>query len=105
METILRGVRRFHDHVFPEKRDLFARLAESQKPHALFIACSDSRVHPNLITQTEPGELFILRNPGNIIPPYQAGGGSEAATIEYAIDVLKINNIIVCGHSNCGAIA
>jgi carbonic anhydrase len=104
MESILRGVRHFHDHVFPTKRELFESLAESQRPNVLFITCSDSRVHPNLITQTEPGELFILRNPGNIIPPYQAGTGSEAATIEYAIEVLKVTDIVVCGHSNCGAI-
>lgn len=103
MEKIIRGVRQFHDEVFPAKREFFEKLAREQKPRALFITCSDSRVHPNLITQTEPGDLFILRNPGNIVPAYHSGNDSEAATIEYAVEVLKVEDIIVCGHSNCGA--
>jgi carbonic anhydrase len=103
MDHILRGVRKFHDEVFPKQQQLFKQIATGQKPRALFITCSDSRVHPNLITQTEPGDLFILRNPGNIIPPYHAGNDSESATIEYAISVLDVEDIIVCGHSNCGA--
>ncbi len=105
MEKILRGVRHFRDVVYPDKRDFFEHLAREQRPNALFITCSDSRVHPNLITQTDPGDLFILRNPGNIVPPYHAGGDSESATIEYAVEVLGVQNIIVCGHSNCGAMA
>lgn len=105
MEKILDGVRHFHDHVFPEQAELFEKLAREQRPRALFITCSDSRVHPNLITQTEPGDLFILRNPGNIVPPYHAGGDSESATIEYAVEVLDVVDIIVCGHSNCGAMS
>lgn len=105
MDKILRGVRHFHDVVLPKKREFFEHLAQDQKPRALFITCSDSRVHPNLITETDPGDLFILRNPGNIVPPYNASGDSESATIEYAIEVLKVVNIIVCGHSNCGAMA
>src|SRR5262249_33214059 len=103
MERILEGVRRFRETVFHEQRLLFERLARQQAPQALFITCSDSRVNPNLITQTEPGELFILRNAGNIVPPHGTSGGGEAATIEYAVSVLKVANIIVCGHSNCGA--
>ena len=103
MEHIIQGVRKFHQEVFPEKRELFRQLAREQRPRALFITCSDSRVHPNLITQTEPGELFILRNPGNIVPAYHAGSDSESATIEYAVEVLNVVDIIVCGHSNCGA--
>jgi carbonic anhydrase len=103
MEKILNGVRHFHDNVFPQQRELFENLARRQKPRALFITCSDSRVHPNLITQTDPGDLFILRNPGNIVPPFHAGNDSEAATIEYAAEVLKVEDIIICGHSNCGA--
>ena len=105
MDHILRGVRKFHDEVFPEQEQLFRQIANGQKPRALFITCSDSRVHPNLITQTEPGDLFILRNPGNIIPPYHAGNDSEAATIEYAVEVLKVEDIIICGHSDCGAMS
>lgn len=103
MEKILRGVRKFHDEVFPRQQHHFAQIANGQRPRALFITCSDSRVHPNLITQTEPGDLFILRNPGNIIPAYHAGQDSEAATIEYAVSVLDVEDIILCGHSNCGA--
>jgi carbonic anhydrase len=82
---------------------LFERLAEGQHPDALFITCSDSRISPNLITQTEPGELFIIRNAGNIVPPYGAANGGEGATIEFAVMGLGIEHIIVCGHSHCGA--
>lgn len=103
MDHLIEGVRHFRHHVFSKQKEMFEKLAREQKPRALFIACSDSRVHPNLITQTGPGELFILRNPGNIVPPYSAGNDSEAATIEYAISVLRVTDVIVCGHSNCGA--
>lgn len=104
MQKILQGVRHFHDDIFPEQREEFERLAaKQQKPRALFITCSDSRVHPNLITQTDPGDLFLIRNAGNIVPSYGTNTGGEAATIEYALSVLGIKNIIVCGHSHCGA--
>ena len=83
---------------------MFERLKSGQTPDALFITCSDSRVNPNLITQTEPGQLFIIRNAGNIIPPYGAANGGEGATVEYAVFALGIKDIIVCGHSYCGAI-
>lgn len=106
MEKIRQGVINFHDFVFPKQREFFESLATGQRPRALFITCSDSRVHPNLITQTEPGDLFILRNPGNIVPPFSHNDpGSEAATIEYAVDVLGVSDIITCGHSNCGAMS
>lgn len=104
MKKLLQGVRHFHDVIFPSKREFFENLALAQRPPALFITCSDSRVHPNLITQTEPGELFILRNPGNIVPPFHAGNDSEAATIEYAVELLGVADIVICGHSNCGAV-
>jgi len=104
MKKLIDGVRRFREGHFAENREFFERLAaRTQRPIALFITCSDSRVHPNLITQTEPGELFLLRNAGNIVPPHGAGG-SEAATIEYSLEVLGIKDIVVCGHSQCGAI-
>jgi carbonic anhydrase len=103
MDKILRGVRDFQRDVFPAQRGLFQRLArKQQKPQALFITCADSRINPNLLTQTEPGDLFLLRNAGNIIPPYGTAGG-EGATIEYAVSVLGIRHIIVCGHWHCGA--
>lgn len=104
MQKILKGYHHFHDVIFPQQRETFQQLAREQRPRALFITCSDSRVHPNLITQTEPGELFILRNPGNLVPPYHPAGTSEAATIEYSIAILNVEHIIVCGHSNCGAV-
>jgi len=104
MQKLIDGVRRFYRGHFAENRPFFERLAaRSQQPIALFITCADSRVNPNLITQTDPGDLFLLRNAGNIVPPYGAGS-SEAATIEYSLEVLGISDIIVCGHSQCGAI-
>ncbi|MFO0844146.1 MAG: carbonic anhydrase [Gemmataceae bacterium] len=104
MRKIIEGVRRFQDTVFAEQRDLFEALGKKQQtPVALFITCSDSRINPNLITSTEPGDLFILRNAGNLVPPHGAAGGGEGATIEYAVSVLKMRNIIVCGHYHCGA--
>src|SRR3954447_12911881 len=104
MRKIVQGVRQFQNTVFPEQRELFEALARKpQNPLALFITCADSRINPNLITGTEPGDLFLLRNAGNIIPPYGAANGGEGATVEYAVSVLKMRNIIVCGHYGCGA--
>src|SRR5262249_44266695 len=104
MRKIIQGVRQFQDTVFRRQRDFFELLARKQQsPQALFITCSDSRINPNLLTSTEPGDLFLLRNAGNIIPPYGAANGGEGATIEYAVSVLKLQNIIVCGHFHCGA--
>lgn len=104
MEQLIKGLHEFQTNYFSTHRELFARLSLGQHPRVMFITCSDSRINPHLITQTEPGELFILRNVGNIIPPYGATNGSEAAAIEYAIQALGIENIILCGHSHCGAI-
>jgi carbonic anhydrase len=104
MEKLIAGVHRFRRTEFAEHREFFEQLAaKQQRPMALFITCSDSRVHPNLITQTEPGDLFLIRNAGNIVPPYSAAGGGETATIEYSIEVLGIRHVIICGHSQCGA--
>ncbi len=103
MQKLVEGIHQFQKDVFSTKQQLFEGLAEGQSPLALFITCSDSRINPNLLTQTEPGELFILRNAGNIIPPYGAVEGGEAATIEYAVSVLGVKDIVVCGHSHCGA--
>lgn len=105
MQKLVQGIHQFQADIFSEKQELFERLAKGQSPLALFITCSDSRINPNLLTQTDPGELFILRNAGNIVPPYGAVRGGEAATIEYAIAVLGVKDIIVCGHSHCGAMA
>lgn len=104
MRALIDGIHRFQAGVFGPQRELFQRLSKGQHPDALFITCSDSRVEPNLITQTKPGDLFISRNAGNIVPPWGVASG-EACTIEYAIEALGINDIIVCGHTHCGAVA
>ncbi len=103
MEKIIRGVHQFQQNIFSNYKDLFQRLASGQNPEVLFITCSDSRIQPSLLTQTKPGELFIIRNAGNIVPPHGAANGGEGATIEYAVTALGIKDIIVCGHSHCGA--
>lgn len=103
MKKLVTGYQRFRDHSFEEHRELFTHLGSGQSPQALFITCSDSRVNPNLLTQTAPGDLFILRNAGNIVPPHGAAPNGEAATIEYAIEVLGVRDVVVCGHSQCGA--
>ncbi len=103
MQKLVDGIHEFQENYFSTQKELFERLAKGQQPLALFITCSDSRIDPNLLTQTEPGELFIMRNAGNIVPPYGAVLGGEAATIEYAVRVLNVKDIIVCGHSHCGA--
>ncbi len=105
MDKLVTGIHKFKNDIFTSQKTLFQRLAKGQTPLALFITCSDSRINPNLLTQTEPGDVFILRNAGNIVPPYGAVFGGEAATIEYAVSVLKVQDIIVCGHSHCGAMA
>lgn len=102
MRRLVEGFKKFHREVFREKRDLFADLAKGQTPRALFVTCSDSRIDPCLLTQTEPGELFILRNAGNLVPSYGTSVGSTTATIEYAVGVLGVKNVIVCGHTDCG---
>jgi len=104
MHKLINGASRFQKYVFATQRAFFEKLEQGQAPEALFITCSDARVVPSLITQTKPGELFVLRNAGNIIPPYGEQPSSTAATIEYAIEVLGVHDIIVCGHSACGAV-
>jgi len=103
MDKLIEGHKRFHEEVFPGKRDHFHLLAEIQSPQYLFITCSDSRIVPDLIFQTEPGDLFITRNAGNVVPvsTYEDG---VTATIEYAVEVLKVRHAILCGHSDCGAL-
>lgn len=107
MEKLLDGIVKFRSKDFETHRDLFKALKAEQKPHTLFIACSDSRVDPNLITGSLPGELFIIRNIANLVPPYRETTEYAATTsaIEYAVLYLEVENIIVCGHSNCGGCA
>lgn len=103
MDKLISGLSEFKSQYFAENWELFESLSHGQKPGVLFITCSDSRIDPNLITQTDVGELFVIRNAGNIIPPYGAANGGEGATLEYAIQALGIEQIVVCGHSHCGA--
>jgi len=105
MEKLYKGIHKFQESYFKKEKEFFRRLSKGQKPEVLFITCADSRIDPNLVTQSKPGELFIVRNVGNIIPPYDAikDKNSVAAAIEFAILDLKVTDIIVCGHSNCGA--
>ncbi|WP_329570591.1 carbonic anhydrase [Kitasatospora sp. NBC_01266] len=103
MNEIADGFKRFKQDVFPVRAELFARLATVHRPTALFIGCSDSRVVPELITQREPGELFVIRTAGNLVPPYAPGADGIAASIEYAIGVLGVADVVLCGHSDCGA--
>ena len=102
MDKLVEGFKKFHSEVFRSKRDLFTKLSSGQHPRALFITCSDSRIDPTLLTQTDPGELFILRNAGNIVPAYGGLMGGNTATIEYAVGVLGVKHVIVCGHTDCG---
>jgi carbonic anhydrase len=103
MQRLIQGLRHFQDQVFPQKRELFEQLANGQKPHTLFITCADSRVAPDLFTSAQPGELFVIRNAGNIVPPYGRQPGGVTATIEFAVVGLDIRHIVVCGHADCGA--
>jgi carbonic anhydrase len=103
MEKFLAGIARFQNDVFPGNRHAYEQLAESQSPETLFIGCSDSRVLPNELLQARPGELFICRTAGNLVPSYGDALEGVGATIEYAVEVLKVRHIVVCGHSNCGA--
>lgn len=104
MQKLVSGVHTFQKEIFGAQRALFERLAAKQEPDTLFITCSDSRINPALLTQTEPGDIFIIRNAGNLIPAFGAASNSgEAATVEFAVAGLGVKDIIICGHSHCGA--
>jgi carbonic anhydrase len=102
VDQIFRGLKRFRTRVYPKHSELFEKLALGQRPEALFITCADSRIDPCLLTQTKPGELFICRVIGNIVPSYPDTIGGVSATIEYAVAVLRVADIVVCGHTDCG---
>lgn len=104
MKHLLDGYLKFRRDVFPQWKDHFHLLAELQKPDTLFITCSDSRVVPSLILQTEPGDLFLCRTAGNVVPPHGYMPGGVSATVEYAVEVLHVRHIVICGHSDCGAV-
>ena len=103
MPKFAAGVVEFQKRVYPEKQELFEKLAQGQSPEALFITCSDSRIETAMITQTNPGELFICRNAGNIVPPHTNHTGGMTASIEFAVAALQVPHIVVCGHTECGA--
>ncbi len=107
MDKLFKGYMKFREEDFESHRALFKELGRQQKPHTLFIGCSDSRVVPSLITKSDPGELFIVRNVANIVPPYRRTEEYVATTsaIEYAVQALEVDTIVVCGHSNCGGCA
>lgn len=100
---IVEGFKRFRTEVFPEQEELFKKLATAQQPRAMFITCADSRIVPELITNSSPGDLFVTRNVGNVVPPYGPMNGGVSTAIEYAVMALGVHHIIVCGHSDCGA--
>ena len=104
MQRLFEGLVQFRQEDFESHRELFEDLGAAQKPHTIFIGCSDSRVVPNMITRTLPGELFVIRNVANIVPNYRMTDEYVATTsaIEYAMTMFDIENIVVCGHSNCG---
>lgn len=103
MQKLIEGIHQFQAEGFVPLQGLFEQLAKGQNPETLFITCSDSRIDPTLLTRAQPGDLFILRNAGNIVPPHGAGNGGEAATIEFAVSALGVKDVIVCGHTHCGA--
>ena len=103
LRTIVDGFLHFHHEVFPQQEELFKKLATAQSPRAMFITCADSRIVPELITQSSPGDLFVTRNVGNVVPPYGQMNGGVSTAIEYAVLALGVQPIIVCGHSDCGA--
>ncbi|WP_431223065.1 carbonic anhydrase [Serratia sp. L9] len=103
MQEVIDGFLKFQREAFVERTELFKRLANSQSPHTLFISCSDSRLVPELITQREPGDLFVIRNAGNIVPSFGPEPGGVSASVEYAVAELGVEDIVICGHSDCGA--
>lgn len=103
MQDIIEGFLKFRRDAFAPRTALFKRLATSQQPRTLFISCSDSRLVPELVTQREPGELFVIRNAGNIVPSFGPEPGGVSASVEYAVAVLEVADVVVCGHSDCGA--
>ncbi|NLU69422.1 carbonic anhydrase [Streptomyces sp. HNM0574] len=103
MHDLRDGLARFRKDAFPARQELFALLATDHRPGTLFVGCSDARVVPELITQSEPGDLFVIRTAGNLVPAYTPAADGVAASVEYAVAVLGVRDIVVCGHSACGA--
>jgi carbonic anhydrase len=103
-ERLKQGIRRFRTEVYPERKEAYVQAeAEPQKPHTLIVACADSRIDPGMITQSDPGELFVTRNIGNLVPTYGEMMGGVSAVLEYAVSALKVQHVVICGHTDCGA--
>ncbi len=98
------GVVKFEREIYPKNEGLFALLSEGQSPEAMFITCSDSRIELGMLTQSNPGELFVVRNAGNIVPPHDNRTGATTAAIEFAVGALNVPHIVICGHTDCGAV-
>jgi carbonic anhydrase len=104
LERLKDGIRRFRTDVYPERAEQYQRaMREPQRPHALVITCADSRIHPDVLTQSHPGELFVTRNIGNMVPAYGDMLGGVSAVLEFAVSALGVKHVVVCGHSDCGA--
>ncbi|GGE64926.1 MAG TPA: carbonic anhydrase [Paenalcaligenes hominis] len=103
MKEIIEGFLKFQKEAYPQREHLFKNLATNQNPRALFISCSDSRIVPELVTQREPGDIFVIRNAGNIVPSYGPEPGGVSASVEYAVSKLGVRDLVICGHSDCGA--
>jgi carbonic anhydrase len=103
-QKLLRGIKSFSADIFPEKKDAYERvMRDGQNPHTLFITCADSRIEPAAITQSEPGDIFVSRNIGNLVPAYGEMLGGISAVIEYAVAALEVKQVVICGHTDCGA--
>jgi carbonic anhydrase len=103
-EHLRQGIHRFQTEIYPERRETYLEaVSKPQEPHTLIITCADSRIDPELITQSGPGELFVMRNIGNLVPPYGEMIGGVSSVIEYAVTGLKVKHLVICGHSDCGA--
>lgn len=104
LERLKDGIRRFRTEVYPEQAEAFEKaMREPQRPATLIITCADSRIHPDVLTQSKPGELFVTRNIGNMVPAYGDMLGGVSAVLEFAVSALGVKHLVVCGHSDCGA--